>query len=69
MEFLEENTKGALTNAWYGGLMHHMDPKKFPKKPSQLWDDGPEQTAAQMILLAKMWAKNGHKFKDEKIPR
>ena len=51
-----------MTLAWQFGLMHHYDPKKYPKRPEQMWDKGAaDQTVNQMKALAMAWASNTDK--------
>jgi hypothetical protein len=57
--YLDEKSKGEMEAAWRIGLMHHIDPKKYPKRPELLWNpSADEQTVEQMIALAKSWASN-----------
>lgn len=62
-EYLEEATKRDLEAAWRYGVMHHTDPKKFPKRPEQLWDPkAPDQAPELMRTLAAAMASNGSTF-------
>jgi len=52
--------RGDLTRAWHIGLMHHTDPKKYPKRAEQLWDKhAADQSVETMKMLAIAWASNG----------
>lgn len=66
-EFLDERTKGELEMAWRFGLMHHIDPKKYPKRAELLWDpNAGDQSVEQMIMLAKAWASASKKDVQQK---
>lgn len=46
-----------MTLSWYVGLLHHMHPKKFPKRPELLWDrDADAQSIEVMMAIAKAMA-------------
>jgi hypothetical protein len=61
-DYLDEKTKGELEMAWRFGLMHHIDPKKYPKRADLLWNPSAgDQTVEQMIALAKAWASSSKK--------
>lgn len=65
MEFIEETTRRDLTRAWHIGLMHHTDPKKYPKRPEQLWNkNAGDQSVEVMKMLAIQWAENGHEARE-----
>lgn len=70
MEFLDERIRGELTRAWYFGMMFHMDPKKYPKKPDLLWNkDADVMSFEHMKAVALAWARNGQEFRNkEKVP-
>lgn len=46
--------------------MHHMDPKKYPKKPALLWDEkADDQSPEAMLEIAFAMAANGKEFKKQ----
>ncbi len=61
---MEERDKGMMSLAWWAGMMHHTDPKKYPKKPNLLWEDEPEITLEQWKVIAFAIADNAHEHRD-----
>lgn len=51
-EFIGEAQKGNMQMAWYIGMLHHTDPKKYPKKPEALWQSPELTTLEDMIAFA-----------------
>jgi hypothetical protein len=54
-----------LTMAFYVGMLHHWDPKKYPKLPEELWNASvADQTLDQMKAMALAWADNGSEHRE-----
>ena len=48
-------------------MLHHTDPKKYPKKPDFLWNpNAGDQSIDQMKALALAWASNGPEIAKQK---
>lgn len=61
---MDESDKALMTRAWWYGALSKMDPKKFPKRPSLMWDkESDRQSAVTMANIALMWADNGEEFR------
>jgi hypothetical protein len=55
-----------LEAAWWHAALQRGDAKKFPQKPSLLWDkESDRQTPVMMAKLALMMASNGQEFAKE----
>lgn len=53
-----------LETSWWRAALDKIDPKKFPKKPSLLWDsEADRQSAKTMMHLALLLADNGDEFR------